>query len=237
MWGVLAISQIHCSQLLILASANALRSTHLSRVSPIQRVSQRSRALLLQNMNASFDTTVPAVLSSRFLYSICKALRRRFLYWLLLVVSLDRAAGISRPARGLRSRTRFLNAIGLMVLLSDGTVLAQNEDGSAWTRLTPDAQGDYLNGTWTPITPMHDTRLYCATQILKDGRLFMAGGEYGTGHTTSEVYDPLADAWTETPSANATFSDANSEILPDGRVLVALVQGNLRGTIIYDPKK
>ncbi len=37
------------------------------------------------------------------------------------------------------------------------------------------------------------------------------------------------------PAPNATFSDANSEILPDGRVLCALVQGSLNGTIIYNP--
>lgn len=127
------------------------------------------------------------------------------------------------------------STVGLMVLLPDGTVLAQNNGGTAWYRLTPDSQGHYATGTWSTITPMHDSRLYCATQVLKDGRIFVAGGEYGSGHTTAEVYNPLADAWTECPNPSVTFSDANSEILSDGRVLVALVQGTLRQTIIYDP--
>ncbi|TCO87341.1 Kelch motif protein [Chthoniobacter flavus] len=130
---------------------------------------------------------------------------------------------------------RAPRTIGLMVLLSDGTVLAQNNNGTAWYRLTPDSQGHYATGTWSTIAAMHDSRLYCATQMLKDGRIFVAGGEYGTGHTTAEVYNPLTNVWTELPSANATFSDANSEILPDGRVIVALVQGTLKQTIIYNP--
>ena len=92
-----------------------------------------------------------------------------------------------------------------------------------------------MNGTWSTLAPMHDTRLFFATQMLKDGRLFMAGGEYGTGKTTGEVYDPVADAWTSTPASGHTFSDANSAILPDGRVLIALVEGSLTGCLIYNP--
>ena len=63
----------------------------------------------------------------------------------------------------------------------------------------------------------------------------MAGGEYGGGGATGEVYDPVTNAWTILPAPGHTFSDANSEILPDGRVLVALVEVTLRSTLIYDP--
>ena len=80
---------------------------------------------------------------------------------------------------------------GLMELLPDGTVMVQNGGGNAWYRLTPDIHGSYLNGTWTTLNSMNSTRLYNSTQVLTDGRLFTAGGEYGTGDTTSEVYDPM----------------------------------------------
>ena len=63
----------------------------------------------------------------------------------------------------------------------------------------------------------------------------MAGGEYGTGGSLGEVYDPLTNTWTNAPAPGSVLSDANSEILEDGRVLQALVAGSLTGTKIYNP--
>jgi len=129
---------------------------------------------------------------------------------------------------------------GLMLLLSDGTVMCKSAAGgtnygNAWNRLTPDSTGGYVNGTWTTLTPMADTRLYFSSQVLKDGRVFVAGGEYGTGSAKGETYNPLTDTWTSGPALGSIISDGNSEILPDGRVLLALVTGNLKGTTIFDP--
>lgn len=130
---------------------------------------------------------------------------------------------------------------GLMLLLSDGTVMAKSESGggdgigSTWMRLTPNASGSYINGTWSTMTTMNFTRLYFSSQVLKDGRVYVAGGEYGTGLTNGEVYDPMANTWTNTPLPGGNVSDANSIMLDDGRVLQALVTGNLRPTVIYNP--
>lgn len=121
-----------------------------------------------------------------------------------------------------------------MELLGDGTIMVQNGGGNAWYRLTPDIHGSYANGTWTTLSSMNSTRLYNSTQVLMDGRLFTAGGEYGTGDTTAEVYDPKLNTWTLTPASGQTFSDAVSEILANGTVLVAPVSGP-DSTIIYDP--
>jgi hypothetical protein len=129
---------------------------------------------------------------------------------------------------------------GGMLLLSDGTVLAKTESGTTdgigniWNHLTPDINGSYLNGSWSSIAAMHNTRLYFSSQVLKDGRVYVAGGEYGTGGAQGEVYDPLTNVWTANPSPG-TVSDANSEILPDGKILQALVTGTLKTTKIYDP--
>ncbi|MEO8590416.1 MAG: kelch repeat-containing protein [Flavobacteriales bacterium] len=130
---------------------------------------------------------------------------------------------------------------GLMLLLSDGTVMAKSEAGggdgvgSTWLRLTPSATGSYVNGTWSTMTTMGSTRLYFSSQVLKDGRVYVAGGEYGTGLSNGEVYDPVANTWTNTPAPGANVSDANSIMLEDGRVLQALVAGSLRSTVIYNP--
>ena len=128
---------------------------------------------------------------------------------------------------------------GVMLLLSDGTVIAKAEGGSdfygdIWDKLTPDIHGSYVNGTWTTIAPMHDTRLYFSSQVLMDGRVFIAGGEYGSGGFYAETYDPQTDKWTKAPNQGQFISDANSEILPDGRVLVALVATTNR-TAIFNP--
>ena len=126
------------------------------------------------------------------------------------------------------------SGVNVMLLLSDGTVMAQGGGGSSWYRLTPDGHGSYLNGTWTTLASMHDTRQYYSLQVLRDGRVFVAGGEYGTGAGTSEVYDPVTNTWTLTPSSGQTFDDSISEILSDGRVMVAPVYGPA-STVIYDP--
>ena len=62
---------------------------------------------------------------------------------------------------------------------------------------------------------MHDSRLYFSSQVLKDGRVFVAGGEYGsaTNKQTGEVYDPVANTWTLTPVSGQVFYDSVSKIV------------------------
>lgn len=128
---------------------------------------------------------------------------------------------------------------GLMLLLSDGTVMCKSSSGGTygtlWNKLTPNASGSYNGGTWTTMPAMINDRLYFSSQILKNGKVYVAGGEYGGGLQQAEVYDPVANTWTACPSPGQNISDANSEILEDGRVLQALVAGTLKGTVIYNP--
>src|SRR5262249_34995823 len=104
-----------------------------------------------------------------------------------------------------------------------------------WYRLTPDASGSYVNGTWSAIASMRDVRVYYPSHVLQDGRLLVMGGEYGTGQRTSEMYDPLTDTWTVLPPRPlGDIGDTPSAMLPDGRVLLShRVSG---GNDIYDPK-
>lgn len=142
-----------------------------------------------------------------------------------------------------------------MLLLPDGTVIASDPGSDieistrTWYKLTPDSHGSYVNGTWTRLAPMHDSRLYYTSAVLRSGKVLVAGGEYGSGGSTSEIYDPLADTWTQIPvpaglittgtasdGLNAGFRDSESITLPDGRILVAPVfPVNLNGTLVYDP--
>jgi hypothetical protein len=94
------------------------------------------------------------------------------------------------------------NGIQIMIQATDGSILVQAYDGQSWMKLTPDAKGSYINGSWSTLAPEPIARLYFASQILTDGRLIVVGGEYsGPGllpnwSNTGEIYDPLTNAWT-----------------------------------------
>ncbi len=135
------------------------------------------------------------------------------------------------------------NNMGVMILMTDGTVIMRNTsgpgDGNGWDRLTPDKYGSYVNGTWDTIASMHEDRRFFPSQVLPDGRVFVAGGENGSGQgdTCSEVYDPVTNSWTMTGRVPGTqygkpngtpynIYDGNSEILPDGQILVGAQIGS-----------
>jgi hypothetical protein len=142
--------------------------------------------------------------------------------------------------------------IQLMLLLSDGTVMCCDGGAGAWFKLTPSATGSYINGTWATLQSMNYTRRYFSSAVLRDGRVFVAGAEYGTGTTNAEIYDPIFNTWTRVPvpaglittnntlnskgGNQAGFSDSGSVILPSGSLLIAPVYPAAGvGTIIYNP--
>jgi hypothetical protein len=125
------------------------------------------------------------------------------------------------------------------LLLTDGTVLAQGMSTNKWYRLTPDASGDYGNGTWATMADSVHAPLYYASGVLRDGRVIVVGGEYDAGAPVwllgAEIYDPVANTWTTlpTPAGWTQIGDAPGCVLPDGRYFVGQVGS--RKTAIYDP--
>jgi hypothetical protein len=94
-----------------------------------------------------------------------------------------------------------------MILLTDGSVMVHTfDDGQTWVKLTPDAKGSYINGTWVTLGKMITPRLYFASQVLQNGNLWLMGGEY-TGPffdanwgPQAEIYNPLSNSWSEAAS-------------------------------------
>jgi hypothetical protein len=128
---------------------------------------------------------------------------------------------------------------GTMLLLTDGTVFCQNTGTNQWWRLTPDITGSYVNGTWSQLANGPNAPLYFASAVLRDGRVFVAGGEYnnfeGADLLAAEIYNPLTNSWTvlPTPTGWTHIGDASCCLFPDGRVMIGSIDNN--SCAIYDP--
>lgn len=142
-------------------------------------------------------------------------------------------------------------AVDTMLLLTDGSIMCHSYESPNWYRLVPDAYSDYANGAWHAVTPMPanaptgqngpaDAPLYYASAVLRDGRVFVAGGEYNGGSQVdlraAEIYDPVSDSWTNvpTPPGWSNIGDAPTCVLPDGRILIGNI--NTTETAILDPR-
>jgi len=126
--------------------------------------------------------------------------------------------------------------LGAMLLLTDGTVIAHQENDQngnvaslRWYRLTPDSSGSYLNGTWTRIADMPSGYgpLFFGSAVLPDGRVIVEGGEYnqfGNGFTKlGAIYDPVANTWASVtaPSGWNNIGDASTVVLFNGTLMLA----------------
>jgi hypothetical protein len=130
-----------------------------------------------------------------------------------------------------------------MLLQSDGSVMANDEGGSAsngWVKLTPDNTGSYVNATCSYLASMSLERQFFASDVLPSGKVFVAGGEFSGPNSTrnetntGEIYDPIFDSWSNIANfPESQLGDAPSEVLRDGRVLVGSI--NTSNTYIYNP--
>jgi hypothetical protein len=89
------------------------------------------------------------------------------------------------------------------MLLTDGSVIVRNvnyqqihADGSVM-KLTPDANGSYLNGSWSQLASMPYIPIGAAQAVLADGRVIIEGGEFTgvyedfTLTNQGAIYDPV----------------------------------------------
>jgi hypothetical protein len=114
-------------------------------------------------------------------------------------------------------------------ILPDGRVMVQDTGAQDWWALSPDANGGYLNGTWSQLAslPPGYAPLYYASAVLPDGRLALLGGEYNFGNadwtTLGAIYTPKTNKWKTLihPAGWTSVGDAQSVILPNGTMMVA----------------
>lgn len=127
--------------------------------------------------------------------------------------------------------------LGIMFLLTDGTVLVQdqgvkNAGSGEWWILTPDSQGNYVNGKWSRTGPMPPgyRPLYASSGVLPDGRVIVEGGELNgsatwVGQNLGAIYDPILETWSAVNPPNrggekfASIGDGPSVILANGQFM------------------
>jgi hypothetical protein len=130
--------------------------------------------------------------------------------------------------------------------LTDGRIMVHDQCSQDVYAYSPDADGDYANGTWSKLgsLPKGYAPLYFASQVLADGRVVMNGGEYnGTScdavwTNKGAIYDPLTDKWKSVavPKDVHNIGDAQSSVLPDGGYMLAnaLTNQQIVGTFDAD---
>ena len=146
----------------------------------------------------------------------------------------------------LNNQPTFVTAgLTIPLLLTDGSVMVQDNGNYAstnhWYKLTPDAFGSYVNGTWTQLADAPDNYapLYYASAVLADGRVIVIGGEANYQNyvwtNLGAIYDPVANTWTpiSAPPGWDHVGDAQCCVLPDGRFMLASSwYGDFTGTQI-----
>ena len=120
------------------------------------------------------------------------------------------------------------NGIQITFQMTDGTIMVQGNGSADWWKLTPDINGNYVNGTWKQLAslPAGYVPADFASAVLADGRLVITGGEYNSNQfaltNQGAIYDPKANTWTMlTPPTGWTYiGDSPSVVLPNGKFVV-----------------
>ena len=133
-------------------------------------------------------------------------------------------------------------------LLINGQVLLAGGVGAGGESASTLASAEIFDPrkrSFTPTSPMSTPRLGAASVRLRDGRVFVAGGEDETKKSVSsvELYDPKRGLWRYTGSMFVDRVNPSATLLSNGKVLiVGGYQGDsaccaLSSAEVYDPKK
>lgn len=126
------------------------------------------------------------------------------------------------------NQPNLMDGAGTALLLTDGTVMVQDNGSFDWWRLTPDAYGSYVNGTWSQLAslPPGYAPLYFSSAVLPDGRVIVEGGEYNFFNEVwtnqGAIYQPTTNVWASVapPAGWYSIGDASNVVLANGQFLL-----------------
>lgn len=165
--------------------------------------------------------------------------RRSTLFNALLLCSALAPMAEAQTWTGITNTRTASSSVAM--LLTDGSILVHSVNSANWARFKPDANGNYINGTWSSVASMVSTYkpTYYASAVLPDGRVVVVGGEYinnsAVWSATGAIYDPLGNTWAtlSNPLGWTSMGDAQCVVLNDGRFMVARPQNT--ASAILDP--
>jgi len=143
------------------------------------------------------------------------------------IISVCLMAGPANAGTIVNLKSQAPEGIDISFQLTDGRVLGQSFSETHWYILTPDANGSYVNGTWTRAADLpSDYGPYAfSSAVLPDGRVVVQGGEYNFGNfvltSKGQIYDPESNTWSKLKPPTGHIGDSSAIVLPDGRYLVA----------------
>jgi N-acetylneuraminic acid mutarotase len=127
------------------------------------------------------------------------------------------------------------------VTLNDGRVIVIGGNDTLGYGVSTNEVFNPTNNQWVAIAPLLDSQTGGSIVLLKDGRILnTGGGKYGGPHA-SEIYDPVADAWTYSGYPIGYHECRCAIVLNDGRVLTAggapppNTTTELSSSEVYDP--
>jgi len=115
-------------------------------------------------------------------------------------------------------------AIGLLdgrVLVVGGESLTLRDGGLFPNQLLGAEVYDPVTNHWSATAPMLQNGIGQSTTLLRDGRVLVAGGWYGSGTISSaEIYDPKQDRWSAAAPMTTRREGHTATLLANGKALV-----------------
>jgi hypothetical protein len=129
---------------------------------------------------------------------------------------------------------------GIVQPIAGGKVLVAGGISADFVPVSSAEVWDPTTGNWTLTPPMTAEHSFCRSEVLKDGRVIVMGGDVDGGITdATDLYDPATNKWVYAGAMTGTRDEFASALLPSGKVVIS---GGSNGppvniTEIFDPLK